>query len=103
MEKLKKRELQILRDRFLIGKTQTAAVITNQDEKNIAVQMPLGVALTTDNVWAGGKAPFGLRLMIMPKFSNESLCRNPLISIVLSSTFSLIIAFFPFCRLFCRF
>ncbi|MBO7244407.1 MAG: hypothetical protein J6V53_03910 [Alphaproteobacteria bacterium] len=45
---------------LLIGKTQTAAVITNQDEKNIAVQMPLGVALTTDNVWAGGKAPFGV-------------------------------------------
>ncbi len=45
---------------LLIGQTQTAATITNQDEKNIAVQMPFGFALTQDNLWAGGKAPFGV-------------------------------------------
>ncbi len=45
---------------LFIGQTQTAATITNQDEKNIAMQTPFGFALTTDGVWAGGKAPFGV-------------------------------------------
>lgn len=45
---------------LLIGQTQTAATIFNQDERNIAVQTPLGFALTSDNLWAGGKAPFGV-------------------------------------------
>ncbi|MBQ8251282.1 MAG: DUF3659 domain-containing protein [Alphaproteobacteria bacterium] len=45
---------------LLLGQSPAASSIINMDGKTIAVQMPLGFALSSENLWAGGKVPFGM-------------------------------------------
>ena len=45
---------------LLLGQSPAASSIINMDGKTIAVQMPLGFALSSENLWAGGQAPFGM-------------------------------------------
>lgn len=48
------------RNGTVIGKSAASSDITNRDGKKVAVQMAMGIALSSDNLWAGGKLPSGV-------------------------------------------